>query len=170
MKRFRNKITYANVVSTLCLFLLVGGGAAWAAIHLPKNSVGAQQLKKGAVTPVKLSKSTKTALKGATGPQGPQGAPGAPATALWAQVSSTGSLVKGKGVVNSLQPFGAGTYQVDFNTNVSGCTYQATSSDYPGMLVLVEPRDSDPNGVYVETTEVVGGSSVNDGFDLAVFC
>ena len=62
MRRLRAKITYANVVSTLCLFLLVGGGAAWGAVHLPKNSVGAKQLKKGAVTPSKISQSTKTTL------------------------------------------------------------------------------------------------------------
>jgi hypothetical protein len=173
MKLIRAKLTYANVISTLCLFLLVGGGAAWAAIHLPKNSVGAKQLKKGAVTPAKLSQSTKTTLKGATGPQGPagpQGPKGDPATALWAEISETGKVVKGSGVVNAKQPFGEGTYEVNFNRDVTGCTYQATSSDYPGMIILVEPRDNDPNGVYVETTEEVGGTQANNQFDLAVFC
>lgn len=173
MKLLRAKLTYANVVSTLCLFLLVGGGAAWAATHLPKNSVGAKQLKKGAVTPAKLSPSTKTALKGAqgpVGPQGPKGDPGASATALWAEIDGTGKVLKGSGVVSAKQPFGAGTYEVNFNRDVTGCTYQATSSHYPGMFVLVEPRDSDPNGVYVETSKEVEGTSVNNQFDLAVFC
>lgn len=173
MRRFRTKITYANVVSTLCLFLLVGGGVAWAAAHLPKNSVGAKQLKKGAVTPSKLSQSTKTTLKGSVGPagpQGPKGDTGAPATSLWAEISETGSVRKGSGVVSALQPFGEGSYEVNFNRDVRECTYQATSSDYPGMIVLVEPRDHDPNGVYVETTEEVGAPPVNNQFDLAVFC
>ncbi len=58
MKRFVPRLTYANVVSTLCLFLLLGGGAAWAATHLGKNSVGARQLKKGAVTSVKVKNGT----------------------------------------------------------------------------------------------------------------
>jgi hypothetical protein len=40
MERLRNKLTYANVISTLCLCLLVGGGTAFAATQLPKNSVG----------------------------------------------------------------------------------------------------------------------------------
>jgi hypothetical protein len=35
----RQKLTYANVMSTLCFFLLLGGGA-YAATQLPKNSVG----------------------------------------------------------------------------------------------------------------------------------
>ena len=42
MRRLAGKLTYANVISTICLFLLLGGGAAFAAsqIHLGKNAVG----------------------------------------------------------------------------------------------------------------------------------
>ncbi len=73
----RRHITYPNVVATLAIFLILGGGA-YAATKLPKNSVGTKQLKKGAVTPPKLSKSAKAAMTGPTGPQGAAGAPGAP--------------------------------------------------------------------------------------------
>jgi len=77
MKRLRGKLTYANVISTLCLFLLLGGGAAVAANSmLPKNSVGARQIKRGAVTPAKVSNATKQILAGDQGPQGPKGATG----------------------------------------------------------------------------------------------
>ena len=78
MKNLRGKLTYANVISTLCLFLLLGGGAAFAASQLPKNSVGTKQLKKGSITPAKLNASAKAALKGAPGAAGAQGAAGAP--------------------------------------------------------------------------------------------
>jgi hypothetical protein len=63
MKRLSSKLTYANVVSTLCLFLLVGGGAAFAASQLPKNSVGAKQLKKNAVTAAKIKNGAVTGAK-----------------------------------------------------------------------------------------------------------
>ena len=43
--RARSKLTYANVVSTLCLFLVLGGTGAYAASQLAKNSVGPGQLK-----------------------------------------------------------------------------------------------------------------------------
>ena len=76
MRRLRGKLTYSNVISTLCLMLLLGGGTAYAATHLPKNSVGAGQLKKGAVTPAKLSAGAKAALIGPQGPVGPQGSVG----------------------------------------------------------------------------------------------
>ncbi len=58
----RPKLSYANVVSTLCLFLLLGGGA-YAAIKLPKNSVGTKQLKKSAVTAAKIKNRAITGPK-----------------------------------------------------------------------------------------------------------
>jgi hypothetical protein len=78
MKRFLPHLTYANVVATLALFLVLSGGAAYAASRVAKNSVGSAQLKKNAVTPAKLSKASKAVLDGTTGPQGPAGAQGMP--------------------------------------------------------------------------------------------
>jgi hypothetical protein len=76
MNRIRGKITYANVISTLCLVLLLGGGTAYAASQLDKGSVGTQQLKNEAVTPAKLSKQAKANLEGPKGPAGATGATG----------------------------------------------------------------------------------------------
>jgi hypothetical protein len=86
VNRIRTRLTYANVTSTLALFLVLAGGSAFAANHLAKNSVGAKQLKRGAVTaakikknavtPAKLNARTLAVLRGPQGPQGPQGAPG----------------------------------------------------------------------------------------------
>jgi hypothetical protein len=55
MKRLRGQLTYANVISTLCLFLLLGGGTAFAAAHLAKNSVGTKQIKNNAITAAKIA-------------------------------------------------------------------------------------------------------------------
>ncbi len=60
MKILRGKLTYSNVVSTLCLFLLLGGAGAFAAGKLGKNSVGTKQIKNGAVTGAKIKKHTIT--------------------------------------------------------------------------------------------------------------
>lgn len=59
MKKIRERVTYANVVATLALFLALGG-AAFAASKLPKNSVGTKQLKKNSVTAAKVKKHTLT--------------------------------------------------------------------------------------------------------------
>jgi len=63
MKKLRSMLTYANVISTLCLFLLLGGGAAVAASHLGTNSVGAKQLKKNSVTTAKIKNKAVTGTK-----------------------------------------------------------------------------------------------------------
>jgi hypothetical protein len=59
----RVKLTYANVISTLALFLVLSGGAAYAASNLGKNSVGPKQLKKNAVTTAKIKNEAVTAAK-----------------------------------------------------------------------------------------------------------
>ena len=55
MERFpklRSRLTYANAMSTIALFLALGGGAY--AVTVPRNSVGANQLKSSAVTSAKV--------------------------------------------------------------------------------------------------------------------
>lgn len=72
MKRLRTNLTYANLMATIAVFLVLAGGTAFAGkvVLLPGNSVGTRQIKKEAVTPAKLSAASKTVL---TGPQGPKG-------------------------------------------------------------------------------------------------
>ena len=45
MKQLRQRLTFANVVSCIALFVALGG-VSYAATQLPKNSVGAKQLKR----------------------------------------------------------------------------------------------------------------------------
>jgi hypothetical protein len=63
VKLLRGKLTYANVVSTLCLFLVLGGASAFAATQLAKNSVGTKQIKKNAVTAAKIKNGAVTGAK-----------------------------------------------------------------------------------------------------------
>jgi hypothetical protein len=89
-KRPLTGLTYANVISSLALFLALGGASAWAATSMPASSVGTSQLKNGAVTGKKVRQGSllasdfksgqlpagATGETGATGPVGPQGAAG----------------------------------------------------------------------------------------------
>jgi hypothetical protein len=88
----RSHLTYANVVSTLCLFVLFGG-AAYAATGLTKDSVTSRQIKAGSVRNEELGDDAVTSPKVQDGslleadfapgqlprgPKGDDGAPGAP--------------------------------------------------------------------------------------------
>jgi Collagen triple helix repeat (20 copies) len=90
--RLLSHLSYANVVSTICL-VVVFSGTAYAATTLPNNSVGSAQLKANAVTSDKvrngalLRKDFKagqlvagprgsTGATGASGARGPAGPPG----------------------------------------------------------------------------------------------
>lgn len=57
------KLTYANVTSTLALFVALTGATAFAATKLPDRSVGEFQLRPGAVTASKIRKNAVTAPK-----------------------------------------------------------------------------------------------------------
>jgi hypothetical protein len=76
MRPKRSRLTYANVMSTLAVFLALGG-VSYAATTLPERSVGTRELKDQAVTPAKVANSTVKLFKGQRGPAGTRGAAGA---------------------------------------------------------------------------------------------
>ncbi len=62
MHRIRGKLTYANVMATIAVFIALGG-ASYAAVKLPKNSVGSEQIKNGAITGAKIKNGAVTGAK-----------------------------------------------------------------------------------------------------------
>lgn len=63
MKQLRKRLSYANVMSSIAVFLVLGGATAIAADQLGKNSVGPKQLKKNAVTTAKIKNNAVTTSK-----------------------------------------------------------------------------------------------------------
>lgn len=68
----RKRLTYANVMSSLAVFLVLGGATAFAASkigsnQLKANSVGTSKIKKNAVTTAKIKKNAVTNAKLADG-------------------------------------------------------------------------------------------------------
>ncbi len=66
--KLRGKLTYANVMATVAVFIALGG-ASYAATHLSKNSVGTRQIKKNAVTSPKIRNGAVTQRKISTSAQ-----------------------------------------------------------------------------------------------------
>jgi len=63
LNQLRKRLTYANVMSSIAVFLVLGGATAFAASHLGKNSVGSKQLKNNAVTTAKIKNNAVTGAK-----------------------------------------------------------------------------------------------------------
>ena len=119
--KLRQHLSYANVVSTLCLFVLLGG-TAYAAVQLQRNSVKSRHIAPGAVRKSDLARNAVTSskvrnrslrardfggrlpsggrgsrgprgLRGRTGPRGLRGTPGLSALQLVSSGSPGGASV-----------------------------------------------------------------------------
>jgi hypothetical protein len=185
----------AVLIAALALFVALGG-SSYAALQLPKASVGTKQLKKNAVTSPKVKrgslllsdfKSSQRArlrgpqgLAGPQGPQGIQGPAGPPATKLWAKVdSTTPSIVRGSGTTGALEGPAVigltGVYRIFFNQDVSGCLSLASISiddggQPPAGQIGTNSSAAFPNAIVVATYTAAGAAVNTQDFTVAVFC
>jgi hypothetical protein len=162
------RLTYANVMATIAVFLSLGGGA-YAALKLPRNSVGPQQIKSNAVSSSKvengslLSGDFKSGQlpAGARGPEGFQGPKGdagaqgvkgdkgdagAPATTLWAVVGATGTLLGGT-ATGAAQDSVSREYEVVFGRDVSHCVAIANQGFSQGFPPVGSASNSTVNAL-----------------------
>ena len=167
--RVKARLTYGNVVATLALFIALGG-SSYAALSLPRNSVGSAQLRSNAVRSpdvknrslqvTDLSARARASLKGQQGPVGPAGPAGAPAAKYFAAVSSAGALVRGNATSGG-NAGSTGTYIVGFADRVSSCAFTATlgttdgSTTPPGRISV---RELDGR-VGVQTYDAAGNAA-----------
>lgn len=160
MKQISKRLTYANVMSSIAVFLVLGGATALAA-GLAKNSVGPKQLKKNAVTTAKIKNDAVTGAKVKDGSLSgsdinPAGLGTVPTAAsannaanadklnglsssafvaksnyLWAIVDQDGNLVNGSGAV-SAERLDPGEFRITFNRTVTECAAGGTATDISG--------------------------------------
>jgi hypothetical protein len=131
MKRIQKRLTFANVISCLALFVALGG-ASYAATQLPKNSVGSKQLKSNAVTTAKIKKGAVTGAKIKTSSLGTVptatnasqlggvAASGYQKSAMWALVEANGTILAQSGGISVQASTGSGGYWLHFPGQVAG--------------------------------------------------
>jgi hypothetical protein len=154
LARVRARGTYANTMSTLAVFIALGG-TTYAATALPRNSVGSAQIRPNAVSSSEIrngsvrssdirdrsvtlrdiSASARASLRGAQGPAGPAG-PGA--TTYRTAVNTGGGNPSGNARTVNHQG-GTNEYTVHFDRDVSACTYSATLAAVQNGPTLEQP-------------------------------
>jgi hypothetical protein len=149
----------SNAIAYVALFVALGG-TAYAAVNLPPNSVGTEQLKNSAVTKKKIKRNAVTTKKvrdatlrkqdfapgvlvgGPKGPTGPSGATGptggVDTEILWAVVKAGDAthdpvLVYNRHAV-SVTRVNAGYYEVKFDRAVDTCAAEVSFGGSSGIF------------------------------------
>jgi hypothetical protein len=176
MRRIRSHLTYANVISTLCLFLLLGGGTAVAlngsntvftddiandtfnsptegqgglvAADLRPNSVGASEV-------VNFGLSNQDV------------------GVEFAQVNADGTLAHSSGGVTSSSS-APGVYEVDYGHNISNCAFVTTEGEAGignaiGAITGNSDLASNVEATFTRTKNP-GGATVARPFQQIVVC
>src|SRR3954447_8208291 len=123
----RPRLTYANIMATIAVFIALGG-SSYAALKLPRNSVGSTQIRSGAVQSRHLTASLKVAFAGGGH------------KVFFAAVAAGGKQVRGDATGGGLE--GTGHYEVAFAQSVAGCGFVASlggtdTSEVPAGRITV---------------------------------
>jgi len=171
----------SNAIAILALFIALGG-TSYAAIKVPRNSVGATQIRVGAVGSSEIrdrsialkdvSRSARSSLRGAAGPQGPagaQGSAGTPAARHFAAVSAAGIFLRGDATHGGRE--GVGSYTVGFADSISACAWTATLGTTDGTTVQAgRITVNDQAGAVGVQTYDVAGAAADLPFQVIVAC
>jgi hypothetical protein len=198
MQSIRKRLTYANVMSSIAVFLVLGG-AAFAASQLPKNSVGTKQLKKNSVTTAKIKNGAVTGSKVNSSTLGKvpsasnadlavnagnaNSLGGVPPTsyqrtsgisfATIAPATASATVVRGRGVTGVTQ-IATGYFAVTFNRDVSECTWLATygAPNFTGIEGYYTSLKGgpEPNEVRVVIWDASGTQVNGLGFHVEALC
>ena len=151
MSRIRSHLSYANVMATTAVFIALGG-TSYAVSQLPRNSVGAKQIRSGAVGKSEIgtsavrskhikdrsvalrdiSPAARLSLRGQQGPAGPQG----PAAATFsAAVRPSGEFARSRGTQSNGagHASNSGVYEIAFNSDIGACYAVASIAGMDGV-------------------------------------
>jgi hypothetical protein len=141
VKQIRKRLTYANVMSSIAVFLVLGGATALAAGQLGKNSVGSKQLKKNAVTAAKVKNNAVTTAKikdgAVTGAKINLGSLGTVPSATSSTNAGNANTVNGQTATKIFAklPKGAGTTNIG---SFAGFSLTASCPDLVAERIVIE--------------------------------
>ena len=194
LRALADRLTYANVVATLALFIALGG-ISYAAVKIPRNSIGTKHIKKGAITADKIRNGAigsakirdggvqtddldelpegepgRDGLDGRDGFDGVDGTPGVPGPPAnpewWVVVKADGTLERGTAMTTAKT--GTGTYTVNFAGDRRGCGFVASMVDGAGS-VAAGAGAAETTDVAVLTFDAAGVAA-DRAFNLTARC
>jgi hypothetical protein len=192
LAKLRARLTYANVMATVAVFVALGG-SSYAAItvtgkNVKNSSLTGTDVKNNSLTgkDVKAIKSGDVSNRSLlakdfkagqlpAGLQGPKGDKGDSATRLFGNFAGgDGHLVTGSGVASS-QRIGEGLYFIAFNQNVDNCILLAStgsqdSSNPEPRIAGASHLNSPPNNAFVIIFDAFTDDRNDADFSLAAFC
>jgi hypothetical protein len=158
MKAIRARLSFANIMSCLAVFVALGG-SSYAAVKVKRNSVGSAQIKNNSIksTDVKnkslLAKDFRSGQllpgpQGATGPRGLQGLRGVTGTSGLAKVTvvrQDASLDDGE-TVSKVVPCATGSRAIGGGAGAPSTSGGTLRQSYPVTPTPGHSGDPTPNG------------------------
>ena len=181
MPKLRSRLTYANVMSAIAVFVAVGGGAAYAAntvfsTDIVDGEVATRDLANGAVTIGKLAgnsvNSARVANGSLTGADVDESTlSGVQPRVRWVFALLDGSVAQSRGV-DSVTKTGTGAYRVDFDGSVANCAILASLSSGSGWGWAKAGLGGvgDPSDIVLVDTHEPDGTPMDSHFYTAVLC
>jgi hypothetical protein len=192
------RLTFANVTSVVALFVALGG-ASYAAVTLPANSVGSKQIKNRSITIRKINRKAIALLQGTSGLPGPQGMqgiqgprglkgdPGPSGNAVISDGAITTSKLANSSVTQAKLGLTTGVAYAGSNVNAyktALATCPPGTSIISGAVEVVDQNDLPLNGVaaisysgpltwsgqYWEGAAYRTSGSANWGLTVIAFC
>jgi hypothetical protein len=167
----RPQLSYANVAATAALVIAVsGGGVAYAAYHVPKNSVISKSIVNGQVKGKDLRSSAVTGSKVADGSLGVSDlAAGARPRLVEGPVTNIGTLTAVESTVTSVSFTAPGNGYVlvhaaaSFNAGETGTYIESTIYDGATKINKGEMDPGDVDGWYDQTQTLIAAAPVTAG-------
>jgi hypothetical protein len=172
VKQIRKRLTYANVMSSIAIFLLLGGATAFAAKKIGSNeikgnSITTGKIKKEAITASKLKKNSVTTAKIAngavTGAKINLGSVGTIPNATHATSADNANTVGGQSATKIFAklPDGNGTATTTTIATIAGFTISASCPDLTNDHVRIELHS--PGGVPSVLTSILSAGAATGG-------
>ena len=174
LRKLRLHLTYANVASSLALFIALGG-VSYAAVTLPKNSVGSKQLRKNAVTATKVKNGSlgvgdfkkgqlRKGTRGLHGERGPQGVAGPSGVSGAHMVVGDPTTIAG---ITGVSAYGTATVTCPAGEVVLSGSYRQIDG---GPSITVYRTDIIDSGTTFTADGYNGSGSTNRVFSVYAIC